>query len=107
MSSLDTIRLMIAYGGPLRDEPIAIELHNTVYVANAVAVDGLADSAGAAAWVDALGPRLPEGGSGRRGAPSRDELVALRTVVRDALADAVAGTPTPRATVDAINADSA
>ena len=70
----------------------------------ASAVDGLADSAGAAAWLDALGPRLPEGGSGRRGTPSRDELVALRTVVRDALADAVAGTPTPRATLDAINA---
>ena len=107
MSSLATIRSMIAYAGPLRDEPIAIELHNTVYAANGVAVDGLADSAGAAAWVDALGPRLPEGGSGRRGAPSRDELVALRTVVRDALADAVAGTPTPRATLEAINADSA
>ena len=98
---------MIAYAGPLRDEPIAIELHNTVYAANGVAVDGLADSAGAAAWLDALGPRLPEGGSGRRSAPRRDELVALRTVVRDALADAVAGTPTPRATLEAINADSA
>ena len=96
-----------AYTGPLRDEPLAVELHNTVYAAHGIAVDGLAHPAGAAAWLDALGPRLPEGGSGRRRAPTREELVALRAGVRDALADVVAGAPTPRATLDAINGYSA
>ena len=31
------------YPGPLRDEPLAIELHNTLYVAAGQAIDGLAD----------------------------------------------------------------
>jgi predicted RNA-binding Zn ribbon-like protein len=108
MVILGTIRVMSAvYPGPLRDEPLAVELHNTVYAANGTAVDGLADPVRAAAWLDALEPRLPEGGSSRRRAPSLDELVALRTAVRAALAAALSGEPVKRATLDAINAASA
>jgi predicted RNA-binding Zn ribbon-like protein len=95
------------YPGPLRDEPLAIELHNTVYAANGTAIDGLADAAGAAAWLDALDARLPEEGDTGRARPSLEELVALRTAIRDALQASVAGQPTERATLDAINAASA
>ena len=37
--------MVTVYAGPLRDEPIAIELHNTVYAAGGAVVDGLADPA--------------------------------------------------------------
>jgi predicted RNA-binding Zn ribbon-like protein len=108
MSSVGTISsVTTSYAGPLRDEPLAIELHNTIYAANGVGVDGLTDSASAAAWIDALGDRLPEGGSARRRLPALDELVALRTTVREALAGAVSGEQVPRATLEAINASSA
>jgi predicted RNA-binding Zn ribbon-like protein len=96
-----------SYAGPLRDEPLAIELHNTVYAANGIGIDGLTDSASAAAWIDALGERLPEGGSGRRRPPGLDELVALRAAVREALAGAVSGEQVPRPTLETINAFSA
>lgn len=96
-----------SYPGPLRDEPLAIELHNTLYAAAGAAVDGLADSAGAAAWLDGLAPRLPTDGSGRQPTPSRDDLVALRTAVRDALKTSLSGEPVSRQTLNAINAVSA
>jgi predicted RNA-binding Zn ribbon-like protein len=92
------------YPGPLRDEPLAIELHNTIYAANGTGIDGFADAAGAAAWLGALSTRLPEGGSARRRMPSLEELVALRAAVREALAGTVSGEPPRRATLDAINA---
>jgi predicted RNA-binding Zn ribbon-like protein len=99
--------MVASYSGPLRSEPLAIELHNTVYAANGTVIDGFADAAGAAAWLDGLGARLSEGGSRRRRRPALEELVALRTAVRDAMQAAVAGEPTERATLDVINAASA
>ena len=48
-----------AYTGPLRDEPLSIELHNTVYVAGGIPVDGLADARRADAWLDEIVARLP------------------------------------------------
>ncbi len=108
MSSVATIsHVTTPYAGPLRDEPLAIELHNTIYAANATAIDGLADSANAAAWIDALADRLPEGGSTPRRPPARDELVALRTAVREALVATISGEQVPRAALEAINAFSA
>jgi predicted RNA-binding Zn ribbon-like protein len=95
------------YAGPLRDEPLAIELHNTNYAANGIAIDGLADAGGAAVWLDAVGARLPEGGSAERREPDLDELLALRTAVREALAGAVSGEPVSPETLDAVNAFSA
>jgi len=75
------------YAGPLRDEPLAIELHNTVYMSDGVAYDGLADPG----WLDALVHRLPEGGAGS--GPTRDELPALRDAVRAALHAALDARP--------------
>jgi predicted RNA-binding Zn ribbon-like protein len=92
---------MDAYSGLLRDEPVAIELHNTVYVDRGELVDGLAEPRSAAAWLAALGDRLPQGGSGRE--PTRDELVELRRVVRDVLQASVDGQTPSRADVDALN----
>jgi predicted RNA-binding Zn ribbon-like protein len=71
------------YTGPLRDEPLAIELHNTLYASGGKVVDGLATEASARAWLDALADRLPSDGPGRL--PTRAELLQLRDPVREAL----------------------
>jgi predicted RNA-binding Zn ribbon-like protein len=92
---------MNAYAGPLRDEPLGIELHNTVYVSRGELVDGLAEPRSAAAWLAALGDRLLQGGSGRE--PTPDELTELRRVVRDVLQVTVDGQTPSRADVDALN----
>ena len=90
-----------AYQGPLRHEPLAVELHNTLYASHGTAIDGLAESRSAEAWLETIADRLPAGGSGR--GPARDELIALRRVVREALHAAIEdGTPS-RATLDALN----
>jgi predicted RNA-binding Zn ribbon-like protein len=96
-----------SYPGPLRDEPLAIELHNTLYAANGTVIDGLAEGGSAAAWLDAIATRVLAGGAARRPAPSREDLVALRTAVRDALTASLSGDRVPRPTLDAINAFSA
>jgi len=85
------------YTGPLRDEPLAIELHNTIYAADGVAHDGLAEPG----WLEALGDRLPAGGGGR--GPTRKELTALRDAVRAALHAALEGTPHDPVVLAALN----
>ncbi len=86
-----------AYRGPLRQERLAIELHNTLYAANGSLVDGLAD---AGDWLGALGARLPE----RAGDwPSAGDLVELRRAVRDALHAAVDRPAPERAALEVIN----
>jgi hypothetical protein len=47
------------YDGPSRDEPLPIELHNTLYAVRGEPVDGLADPVGLRSWLTALGDRLP------------------------------------------------
>jgi hypothetical protein len=47
------------YRGPIRDEPLPIELHHTLSAVGGDVVDGLADAAGRRAWVGAIGDRLP------------------------------------------------
>src|SRR5918992_3449481 len=93
------------YSGPLRSEPLAIELHNTLYASRGRATDGLAEAGEAKAWLTALGNRLPAGGAG--GDPRLEELVELRAAVRDALHAAVEGRPPPRAAIEALNRASA
>jgi predicted RNA-binding Zn ribbon-like protein len=93
------------YTGPLRDEPLAVELHNTVYASGGEVVDGLAQPASARAWLDGLAGRLPEGG--RRPAPTSEELVALRDAVRTALHALLEGLACDAAALDAINRASA
>jgi predicted RNA-binding Zn ribbon-like protein len=89
------------YPGPLRHEPLAVELHNTVYAAGGKIVDGLANPAAMRAWLAALATRLPEG------EPSCDELVSLRDAVRTALHAVVEGIACDPAALDAINGASA
>jgi hypothetical protein len=116
----------MGYSGPLRDEPLAVELHNTIYATNAGAVDGLADPASVRAWLAALEPRLrasalrpgrlpaaEAGGPSPRSAglpagpwPSAGELVALRDAVRPALQAAAEGRRPARNALDALNAAS-
>jgi predicted RNA-binding Zn ribbon-like protein len=90
------------YPGPLRQEPLAIELHNTLYAVSGTGVDGLAEEAGE--WLEALAYRFPyvEGDW-----PGVEELVELRESVRAALQFAVAGDVPDAATLDAINAAAA
>jgi predicted RNA-binding Zn ribbon-like protein len=85
----------------VRAEPLAVELHNTLYASQGQLLDGLADSRSAAAWLQALGDRVPAGGSGP--APNRNELTALREVVRDVLHAVMEGEAPSRADVDALN----
>ena len=91
-----------SYSGPLRDEPLAIELHNTLYAVGGTAFDGLADAPDV--WLQGLADRLPAG-SGAWPAP--DELVGLRHAVRAALHAAVDGSPPDVAALKALNGASA
>ena len=99
--------MLAVYAGPLRDEPIAIELHNTVYAAGGAIVDGLADPASAETWLAGLAQRLPDGGDRSGPWPTAQELVALRDAVRVALHAAVAGAAQDAAELDVINRASA
>jgi predicted RNA-binding Zn ribbon-like protein len=93
------------YPGPLQDEPLAIELHNTLYASGAKVVDGLATEASARAWLNALADRLPSQGHGRP--PSREELLQLRDPVREALHAAMEGDAPSRSSLEIINRISA
>jgi predicted RNA-binding Zn ribbon-like protein len=85
------------YSGPLRDEPLAIELHNTIYAREGARRDGLAQPG----WLEAIDERLPAGGRGR--GPTRGELVALRDAVRPALQAALDGAPHDADALAALN----
>lgn len=88
--------------GPLREEPLAIELHNSRYANAGEIVDALADGSSMRAWLEAIEPRLPLGGNGD--APSADQLIALRDAVREALQALIGGRTPDRASLEAINA---
>ncbi|HEY1480667.1 MAG TPA: ABATE domain-containing protein, partial [Gaiellales bacterium] len=87
----------------LRDEPLAIELHNTAYADAGVPVDGLATTASAAAWLTAIGTRLPLDDYPAGALPSRDELVELRSAVRAVLRAVADGERPDAGSLDAIN----
>ena len=93
------------YSGPLRDEPLALELHNTLYASGGEAFDGLASDASSAAWLDALADRLPTGGRGRL--PTATELIQLRDAVREALHAVLDGKAPARTSLEVINRASA
>ena len=93
------------YPGPLQDEPLAIELHNTLYASGGTVVDGLATEASARAWLDALADRLPSEGHGRL--PTRAELLQLRDPVREALHAVMKGDAPARSSLEIINRVSA
>lgn len=57
MSTQDTA--VIASGAPVRGEPVAVELMNTVWADREGIHDALATAAGATAWLDEVRDRLP------------------------------------------------
>jgi predicted RNA-binding Zn ribbon-like protein len=89
------------YAGPLRDEPLAIELHNTLYASAGEGIDGLATEVSARTWLDALSDRLPPGGNGRL--PSRGELVELRKPIRETLHAVLEDRTPSRSSLELIN----
>jgi predicted RNA-binding Zn ribbon-like protein len=93
--------MQTTYPGPLGDEPLAVELHNTLYAVSGTAFDYLPESSDA--WLTALGPRLPAGPPW----PAAAALIALRDVVRGVLRASVDSTPTDRAALEALNRASA
>jgi predicted RNA-binding Zn ribbon-like protein len=97
----------IDYHGPLRDEPLAIELHNTLYAAGGAQVDGLSDPAQAHAWLTRIASRLPLGDDPPGEWPRPVELIGLRSAVRTSLQAALEEAPFDPAAVAAINRASA
>jgi predicted RNA-binding Zn ribbon-like protein len=88
------------YAGPVRGEPLAVELHNTLYAVPGGSIDGLATEAGARAWLAAVRDRLPPVGAGRI---ARQELIALRDAIRPALHAILDGRSPTRDALAAIN----
>jgi predicted RNA-binding Zn ribbon-like protein len=95
------------YTGPLREEPLAIELHNTIYASGGKAIDAFDDPAQAAAWLAEIVARLPLRDYPPGAGPSIDELVELRSAVRTALGAAATGVPVDAEALAAINRASA
>jgi predicted RNA-binding Zn ribbon-like protein len=95
-----------SYPGPLRDEPLALELHNTVYAARGEPIDGLETANGLSSWLDAIADRLPE--QARDADMSRHpEFLDLRGAVRDALQAGLDGKRVPAAALELLNAAAA
>jgi predicted RNA-binding Zn ribbon-like protein len=92
-----------SYPGPLRDEPLAVELHNTLYVVRGALVDGLETTGGLSAWLAAIGHRLPAAGRAAD-ATRRAEFIALRDAVGELLHSALEGRRPPAAALEAVNA---
>jgi predicted RNA-binding Zn ribbon-like protein len=97
--------MLARYRGPLRDEPVAVELHNTLYASGGELVDGLEDRASADAWLSGLAGRLPVAGTGD--GPRLGDLTDLREAVRQALRAAADGALPSRTSVEALNRYSA
>jgi predicted RNA-binding Zn ribbon-like protein len=92
-----------SYSGPLRNEPLALELHNTVYALRGKRIDGLATAEGLSAWLNALGDRLPA--AAREFDPERlPEFVVLRDAVGEVLHAALEGRRAPVGALEVVNA---
>jgi predicted RNA-binding Zn ribbon-like protein len=85
---------MAPYTGPIRAEPLPIELHNTLYSDGGRVVDGLADAKDLRAWVAALGDRLPAQAA-RVEADRLEDFLALRSAARAALSAVQEGRQVP------------
>jgi predicted RNA-binding Zn ribbon-like protein len=93
----------VKYEGPLRDEPAAIELHNTIYAVVGQTCDGLADVASSAAFLSLITPRLTSREPPAGPAPNPQQLMTLRATVRDALHSIVNATALAPETAAALN----
>jgi len=94
------------YEGPLRGQPLVVELHNTVYAAGGEPRDGIADAAGLRAWLDALASELPVAAA-QVDCDRIADFHALRDAVRAALQARAHERPVPAAARGALNAASA
>jgi predicted RNA-binding Zn ribbon-like protein len=90
------------YAGPLRDEPLAVELHNTIYATGGQNVDALADHRQARAWLEAAALRIP-GAAVKGPLPAPGDVAALRDAVRSALRAAADRAPQDQAVLATIN----
>jgi predicted RNA-binding Zn ribbon-like protein len=91
-----------SYEGPLRREPLAVELHNTLYASAGEAIDGIETPEDLGAWLHGITDRLP--------APARDgdasrhrDFLALRTAVREALHATLEGKRVPAGVLKVLN----
>jgi predicted RNA-binding Zn ribbon-like protein len=93
---------MTTYQGPLRDEPLAMELHNTLFAVRGELIDGLESPEALGAWLAAIADRLPR--AARDADASRlPEFLALRGAVRETLQAALAGKGFPAASLELLN----
>jgi predicted RNA-binding Zn ribbon-like protein len=90
------------YPGPLRQEPLAVELYNTVYAVRGELIDGLETPADLSAWIAGLGERLPVSASDVD-LTRHAEFLALRGAVRDGLHAVLEGKPVPDGPLHVIN----
>jgi predicted RNA-binding Zn ribbon-like protein len=97
---------MPSYAGPIRAEPLAIELHNTLFADRGHVVDGLADSRGLRAWLAALGDRLPVT-PGPLEAGRLEDYLTLRAAIRAALEAVLDGRAVPEDALAELNRASA
>jgi predicted RNA-binding Zn ribbon-like protein len=98
--------MVSSYPGPVRDEPLAVELSNTLYAVRGRLHDGLETAEGVRAWLAALADRLP-GGARTISAARHGDLRAMRDAVRAALAATLDGQPPPAEALEALNAAAA
>ena len=94
------------YPGPLRDQPLPIELHNTLYAGGGDGIDGIADVAGLGAWLGAVAGDLPVPAQAID-ASAVTAFRDLRTAVRAAIEAAIAHTAVPPRARRALNATAA
>jgi len=92
-----------SYTGPLRHEPLAIELHNTLYAAGGELVDGLETADELSAWLAGIADRTPWP-AGDGDALRRADYVALRSAVREALRAGLDDEPIATSALEVMNA---
>jgi predicted RNA-binding Zn ribbon-like protein len=90
------------YPGPVRNEPLALELHNTLYAFRGELIDGLETADGLSAWLAAIADRMPARALDAD-ASRHPEFLALRDAVREALHAALEGKPVPAAALEVVN----
>jgi predicted RNA-binding Zn ribbon-like protein len=92
-----------SYGGPVAQEPLAVELHNTLYAVRGKLIDGLETTAGLRAWLAAIAGRLPAQ-AGDADAGRLPDFLALRGAVREAMQVAAEGKVVPAAALQVVDA---
>ncbi len=91
-----------SYPGPIHGEPLAVELHNTLYASGGEDVDGIADEAGLSAWLRAVAGDLPVPAQAID-ASAIAAFGALRAAVRAAIDAAIAARAVPPRARRALN----